>query len=534
MLTSIDPTAGPTQVDYDVCILGAGAAGLTLAAEFLRSSGGNGLRVALLEGGGLDSPVFSDPLPGADPNAAGKMFRTVTSASQFLYEGDLRGWLPRAKPEYLTSSRLRTCGGSGVSWSGWWLPLEQRDFDVPDGGHARWPIAYADLAPYYERVHHSMGLGPYTYDDASLVTVQPSAPVSPLPLADTPLRSRIVLFKRVDFFQRYREEIQASATVDLYRNANFEGFEVSAPVPGQPVRLEGIRVRALDGRRPAAGMTVSARSFVLAAGALENTRILLASGLGDATGQVGCHFCEHPYLWTAARLDWGAKELETYGLYLGQRPLPVSEGVGAMGVVVPRSGWIDEHRVGSFRALLGGADGVPGTISLCWEQSSDTTSRVTLAEDLPPDCLGVPRIRIMSDVSDRDRRTVVEAIGVLTETLARLGLARTTITPPLREDPWSWQHPGHIVPGNHPLGITRMAAQADQGVTDRDCRVYGTTNLFVTGSGLFPTGGHANPMITILALASRLADHLQGKSPTRPACFAATSIKTSGPIGPIQ
>jgi len=63
--------------------------------------------------------------------------------------------------------------------------------------------------------------------------------------------------------------------------------------------------------------------------------------------------------------------------------------------------------------------------------------------------------------------------------------------------------------GKHHMGTTRMHAAPRHGVVDENCRVHGTANLFVTGSSVFPSGGYANPTLTIVALAARLGDHLK-------------------------
>lgn len=492
--------------DYDLCVVGAGAAGLSFAAEFLHDAGNPGLRVAVLDGAGLDDPICSGPLPGSDRTAVGKMYGRVTSSSQFLYEGQLRGWLARSRPDYLTASRLRALGGTSVIWSGWWLSLEEQDLEVPLDGGPSWPIRYGDLSHYYRRIHETLALGSWPCD-ASALPGHAGVPPRSLPLEGTPLTSRIVLVKRVNFGDLYLDAISGSRFVDLYRNANFQGFDVS--MDGTGTRVEAVRVRSIMHGEPGGTATISARAFVLAAGALENTRLLLISGLGNEGGHVGSHFCEHPYLWVAARLHLPAKTVDTYPLYFSTRPLSIGAGVGAIGVVVPTPSTTTTRSVGSFRALLGGADGVPGTISLCWEQTPISTSRVGLAEELPPDLLGLPPVELTSNVADMDRRTPVEAIKTLTETLEELELTRAVSLPPLEQDPWHWRQPGRVVPGNHPMGTTRMSARPEDGVVDPQCRVHGTSNLYVLGSSVFPRGGHANPTLTVLALAGRLADHLK-------------------------
>jgi choline dehydrogenase-like flavoprotein len=487
-----------SQPEYDICLIGAGAAGLTLAAEFLQ--GDPELRVAVLDGNGLDDPVCSEPLPGSDRAAVGKMYACATSSNQFLYVGQLRGWLAESRPDYLTASRLRALGGTSVIWSGWWLPLEPHDMGC-------WPISYTDLVPYYRRVHESLALGPYRQDAEQIVPAGAARPAQGLPLPETGLITRAVLVKRVNFWDLHARAISASCRVHLYRNANFQSFETSADGAGR--RIEAVRACSVEGGKPVWSATISARAFVLAAGALENTRILLISQLGDGGGHLGRHFCEHPYLWVAARLDLAPQTVRSYPLYFAPRPLPIGWGTGAIGVLVPRPALMREYGISSFRALLGGADGVPGTISLCWEQTPVPGGAIEIGGE-PTDALGLPPLRLSAEVSETDRRTPITAISLLTAALSDRRLAWPTELPPLDRDPWQWRRPGHVVPGNHPMGTTRMSARPEDGVVDPHCRVHGTTNLYVAGSCVFPSGGHANPTLTILALASRLADHLKG------------------------
>jgi len=85
------------------------------------------------------------------------------------------------------------------------------------------------------------------------------------------------------------------------------------------------------------------------------------------------------------------------------------------------------------------------------------------------------------------------------------------------KDPFQdWKQDGKrlIHPDHHPMGSTRMAKDPREGIVDENCRVHGTGNLYVASSSVFPTGGYANPTLTVLALALRLAEHLAG-SPGR-------------------
>jgi choline dehydrogenase-like flavoprotein len=105
-----------------------------------------------------------------------------------------------------------------------------------------------------------------------------------------------------------------------------------------------------------------------------------------------------------------------------------------------------------------------------------------------------------------DYRSVDDTLRLLGETLLRLGRGRVRVN----NDRIYLEVHGQ----GHTLGTTRMGATITTSVVDGDCRVHGYANLFVAGSSVFPSGGYANPTITIVALALRLADHLAGKAST--------------------
>ena len=130
-------------------------------------------------------------------------------------------------------------------------------------------------------------------------------------------------------------------------------------------------------------------------------------------------------------------------------------------------------------------------------------SRVTLGPDL--DELGMPKVQLDWQLSARDRGSVIRATELLGVELGRAGLGRLRMI--IRENAADW--PPDLAGGWHHMGTTRMHEDPAQGVVDRDCRVHGLRNLYVAGSSVFTTAGSATPTLTIVALALRLADHLQ-------------------------
>jgi choline dehydrogenase-like flavoprotein len=108
-------------------------------------------------------------------------------------------------------------------------------------------------------------------------------------------------------------------------------------------------------------------------------------------------------------------------------------------------------------------------------------------------------------LTDLDRRSLEVMIENLGIEFGRMGAGRVKIDEKLIDQTQPWQPRG----GFHHMGTTRMSLHPRDGVVDAHCRVHSTDNLYVAGSSVFPTSGHVNPTLTLVALAVRLADHLR-------------------------
>jgi choline dehydrogenase-like flavoprotein len=139
------------------------------------------------------------------------------------------------------------------------------------------------------------------------------------------------------------------------------------------------------------------------------------------------------------------------------------------------------------------------------EQAPNPDSRVVLDDER--DALGVPRVRLDWRMTELDKRSLLATHGILAKEFGRTGIGRIQIEAWLQDESAGWSD--ELSGGYHPMGTTRMADDPRRGVVDRHCRVHGLGNLYVAGSSVFPTGGSANPTLTIVALALRLAEHLK-------------------------
>lgn len=525
------PDDARAALQADIVIVGAGAAGITLARQLLPT----GMHILLLESGGPDH----------------------VDSIQNLYEGRVTG------TDYyeLRESRLRFFGGTTAIWGGRCARLDAIDFARRDWvEHSGWPLTLSDLDGWYAGAQASLGL--------------PAVAENRMPGFSDPLEgreTRSAFWQFDEQFSRFSlpacKDLQRATTVTILLNASLVGMTTTE-----------------DGRRVIAGTVsdpqgrqsqVSGKQFVLATGGLENPRILLSAmtpahpnGIGNNRDQVGRYFMEHPHARGARITSPDPERLfrtfpafqrdgegQRYGILL--RPSEVSQagqgilntcftlGVyrhegeeaplykktygklkhdmapGRMGralwqVAKKTSRWVQDRGDPAARARLlrDSRYGIYAVIRA--EQAPNPESRVRLAEDR--DALGMPKIELDWQLKDIDKRSVLEAMMALDRDLRHLGLGEARPCDWLHDSAISWKFDhlvtGHPYGGYHHMGTTRMGDDPTTSVVDADCRVHGMDNLYIAGSSVFPTGGWANPTLTIIALAMRLGDHIQGRLST--------------------
>jgi len=480
----------------DVCVVGAGAAGITLARELEDRD----LSVLLLESGGV----------------------AYEQETQALYDGEEGGNVLRPRGRYLASSRLRYLGGTTNHWAGWCRPLDAIDFEErPWVAHSGWPFGRDELVPFYFRALEVAGLAPAGEEKA--------ADALP-PLGDgrwfesTSFQVHPRRFARV-----FRRELERSRRIRVVLHANAVGLRSDAGAR----RVEEVSVACLDGKR----LRARARAYVLAAGGIENARLLLVSaeaapgGLGNGRDLVGRFFMDHPHSrFVAVALtepalarsflpspaeaqaavpvvpalrpsDAAQRAHRLLNLVLTQ-PLPLASSAAGDSVAGGEVAWgIDRQGSGGEPAHL--------VFQSRAEQAPNPESRVLLSPDT--DALGVRRVRLEWRLQPEDGRSLRSAARLLGRELGARGLGRVRfkagppeLAPGHAESAGSRRFRG----GSHHMGTTRMHRDPGRGVVDADCRVHGLDNLFVAGSSVFPTGGASNPTLTVLALTLRLGRHL--------------------------
>jgi len=531
----------------DVCIVGAGAAGIAMARSFI----GTSLRVCLLESGGLSGE----------------------QKSQGLYRGQSVGALPLDP----ATSRMRAFGGSCNLWGGGCMPLNSLDLRARDWvAHSGWPITDDDLRPYYPRAMEVCGL-PWRPIDGSGNGFDAAPGFPPIPFDQGKLSNQIFMRTPLLFGRDYLAEIERAPNILVLLHANL--LELNVTSDGQAI--QDATIGSLTGKRS----VVRARHFVLACGGIENARMLLLSdkvlpgGPGNSHDLVGRYFMDHPSgkLGTVVggipeqlarpydrerakgtavffpEICLSEQAQQTHGLLNGRvHPFvaegPVPRGLAALRglrkgrrVTSPdegsrleaelcaamRNSALPESRAatGSTIGLLlqlalgigdvaralarkrAGKPAVHGSHLVLvgyFEQAPNRDSRVKLDHEL--DALGQRKVCVDWHLNALDRHTYRIAARLFGQELAKANGGR------FEPEPWVAardETPPRVEGTGHHMGTTRMAEDARHGVVDRDCRVHGMDNLHIAGSSVFPTGGWAFPTFTIIALSLRLAERLQ-------------------------
>jgi choline dehydrogenase-like flavoprotein len=519
------------HLDTDVCIVGAGAAGITLAHEL----SGSPLDVCLIESGGFT----------ADPQI--QSLCDLVSTGYALRENYM--------------SRARYFGGSCNLWAGRSmllseLDLRRRDW-VPDSG---WPISYVDLARHYPRAAEILELPGVSEPDFADYRSRMSDDERTF-FADGEFLPTTSLWATSPqrFGSDFRKSLSRAANVRLLLHASVTGVNLNEA----GASVESLTAATLEG----GSVQIRARHYVLACGGLENARLLLVSrdrqrnGIGNGFDLVGRYFMDHP------RAVFGTVHLPAGRRLQALRGRPLRDGKLQLGIgpsadMQRREGLLNHYvtlesqtsgyaearyqamvqtakvllrkgHAGSrwdFRSMK--ASDLPNMIYLLspkelmphqlyrWyvaareaiprrpspktyiavyfcEQPPDRDSRVTLSDEV--DRLGMPRLKLHWQIGASVIRSMMRIQELLAQQLQATGV-------------------GHLEPGDedirftdasHHMGTTRMSAGPQSGVVDAHCRVHGVQNLYVAGSSVFPCAGHANPTITIVALSLRLAAHLR-------------------------
>jgi len=517
------------DLNADVVIIGGGAAGIAMA----RSLAEGRQKVIVLEAGELD---YSDTCQ--------QFAKGTTSGIPYFA---------------LDEARYRMLGGSTFRWGARTAPLKpldyaERDWVKPSG----WPIAPAELAPFYEQVYSLVDIQmPFGFDDDVWDF-----------LATKPEKFDPALFQ-YNGFQFGKNLLFGSVYRDILKRADSIEVLLGAQVLNIATDAAGRHVDHLEvGHIGGARAKVRGRRYVLAAGGIENPRLLLLSdrvnpsGLANSSDTVGRYFMEHPTVSGGRILSDRLQhivDIFSPGLIAGrlvevalsltpeeQRAERLLSAYARAAVVVDegdatqamrellnnlrhrrlpyqlswyqKNKWLTQRLATVMRDpfsivsnTVRHALGQPKRfrlssvyLELRTEQEPNPDSRVTLGQSL--DAFGQRQAHLHWELTEQDKRTMRVLTQKVDGELRRLGLGHLEMAPWLATD--DLEFGPDLVGGHHHIGTTRMSADPAFGVVDANCRTHDIDNLFIAGSSVFPTAGFVNPTATLLALSLRLADHL--------------------------
>ncbi len=523
---AFDKTTEGEELTPDICIIGSGAAGLAMAHRLIAKD--KKLEVVVLESSRHnDCQVVTDEPP--------QPHRYADPMVQRIYGGQMNGGTDEV---FFSNGRIRAYGGTTNCWQGWTRPLTGTDFDRTDiAPHMVWPTNVIDNLneKYYQEAMAYCSLGAWDFARYRNDNMQYRAWIEEaaesrieldlLDLSSDPDTETAVVMQiagvslpgeRVDanwgFQFKWGPQVEQSDNVTIYRNANVLCLDQS--------RNNRLKVTTLSmddhNNKPVVGHSfyvAPKKAVVLAASCIENVRLLRASGY-DQKGwpALGRYLMDHPLITTAAWFEvdkWPSSGINQF--YGGQTSLfrqPVSGTQVAVvfATLAATEQFRKDKRIGNFRAWVTFGNQQKnervGNINLCWEMMPDVDNQVVGLSDTCRDPVfdaKLPDVKLELKRVDND--TWSRALAVVASVLKDNNIAKnvTQTTYPAR------------LKGEHVMGATRMAADIGFGVVDDNCKMHNVGNLYIAGGSVMPTAGWANPTLTIIALAVRLADHLKTK-----------------------
>lgn len=536
----IEDTSHSEIPPADVCVVGAGPVGIAVALECEK----HGLRVTVLESG-----------------------RTKTSPdSQLLSAFEISD---RARHAPSDIAQWRGLGGTSERWGGRCVPLGEIDFrkrsHVPDSG---WPIAHAELNSYYDIAASLLDCGKAIFTaPTSLDDLSGDVSVTDLERWSRQPRIRMVHMDRLRRSGRLRVHLGCT----VVRLAIAESGNVSGAVVRSGERCLELKARifilAASGVENTRLLLNTRAEHPGSFGGEDG--VLGRFYMGHVAGSIARIEIENPVLASSLRFFQDSEHvfvrrrftlapaildklnLLNIALWLDNRPLEDhwhrSGALSAahLGIFLPASRILGisttfvSGKTGSIRGHVRNIVSAPGetirgladlaeqlivtrrrlphffhqnpkrrySLRYSSEQIPNRESAITLSDTR--DAFGVRRARVDLRFSDQDFRSVIRAHEALDYWLRQNKLGWIDFPSGGEERMASVSE--QACDGYHQIGATRMSADSRSGVVDTDCRVHGTRNLYVAGSSVFPTAGHANPTLTAVALAARLAKHIQSR-----------------------
>lgn len=546
----IDARTLPSQcvVETDVCVVGTGPAGLALARELI----GQPFRVCVLESGNLEFDEATQALCKGD--VVGDQYANLDDLRRRQCGGTSHTWTVQMTPDQI-----------GVRYGHY----EQVDFEPRDWlPYSGWPFDLNYLRPYYERAQDVCMSGPFdAYTPQNWETPQTPR----LPFDGSRITTTMFQFgPRAAFTTIRRNEVAQADNISLYLNAN--AVELETDDTAQTVTRVKVACLSGNQFWVSARVVILATGAIESARLLLMSDKTQTNGLGNEHDLVGRYFMDHPLLYTGEFIPRDRNLFNLANLYdlrmvnntavmaklaLSEEVIRKEQVMNMSFILFPRY-WASRseaarsvknviHALKSgqisgetgrelLKAIAGIGDiaatiykkfdekrrpPIPGELPMggwsAWsnkektfrcfeiisqtEQAPDPNNRVVLSRDR--DQLGCPKAELHWRWTEMDYSHARRGQEILVQEVERMGLGKVLLDH--QDGKPKLFHPT----SHHHMGTTRMHVDPTQGVVDENCKVHSVSNLFIASSSVFPTGSYANPTLTIVALAVRLADHVK-------------------------
>jgi len=497
------------ELNFDICIVGSGPAGMTVALELQNTK----KRICVLEAGDL----------------------RPTKESQDFYKTELLG--PHKPSSAFDTHRYRCFGGTSCAWAGGCAPLDKSDFEPLDFmPYSGWPITLTDLAPFYKRAHSLLDLGHFDFKSENWADTNINDLSSRLwtergtynfntekkndlkfkliKFQDREIISKLWHFNSVRFGQKFGPTLHRSSSITVILNTALTEIVSN----DKKSHIKSVVAKVNKNKF----FKINAKMFVLACGGIENTRILLTNQKLknlETNKNIGSTLMTHFFFYSSVSsiLHESKNNLQLYlkayknntrvkaffqfneqmrktwklgNLVLGFAGFPSFNNCGKQIYSMSNKLFNSQDKLSNLRFLI------------MAEQIPNPKSQVSLSE--MKDKLDIPRAKINWHPTEYDYAYIIKALNLFASKLGQNNLGRLRIKyDRMKRRIQFSQSVGH------PMGTTKMANSSKTGVVDKNCKLFNVDNFYVTGSSVFPTGGVSNPTFTIVALSIRLADHIK-------------------------
>lgn len=465
-----------SELKSHLCVIGSGVVGLSVALEFAKKNPQK--RVIVLESG-YDKPGESQQATGGE----------IVGNDVYPLEG----------------ARIRAYGGTQWVWGGHSRPFDPIDFEKRDWvANSGWPIGYEEFAKYLEPATLMMDM-----DDPNWDNVHPKLNYKKLSNQEIfehcqyKYSPQIVSTQPVDtghFGQSHREELENQPNLDIYLDQTV----IELSFTDEKSRVSSVVTRTLEGKRN----TITADRFVLAAGGIENGRLMKfwfsqeSSPTLPCDSVIGKYFMEHP-VGDISHMFISPFQVKSYRHYAGFRyGSAVLQARLMITAEAQRKYQVNNQTFSLNKRAKKRAPEVPEGQALkaivVAEQEPRLANKVELGTE--KDIYGIPETVLHWSFSEQDYKSINFAAEQFPKFagINNFGRARELIRKVGR----------NILGGHHHMGATRMASTAKEGVVDKNCKVFGLDNFYIAGGSVFSTGGSGNPTLNMVVFGQRLVDHL--------------------------